>query len=140
MVFTLEFFRNEYFRRFFRRNGTQDRSVLPVREDPSTGSTTKIAERRRFERTLSERWLLGIKMAHNPELLQNIMQVIDFDIRPALNMDGGDITVVSLEGNVLSVKLQGACSCCPRASDTLKHGVEKTLREKVSEDIIIRAI
>jgi Skp family chaperone for outer membrane proteins len=46
----LEFFRNEYFRGFFR--GTQDRSVLSVREDSSTGSTTKIPERRRFKRTL----------------------------------------------------------------------------------------
>lgn len=79
-------------------------------------------------------------MAINSELLQKIIEVIDIDIRPSLQADGGDISVVSLDENVLSVKLQGACSCCPRSAETLKYGVEKTLRSLVSNNIIVRAV
>jgi len=79
-------------------------------------------------------------MIFDPKLLQKITQVIDLNIRPSLNMDGGDISIVSLEGSVLSVRLQGACSFCPRASETLKYGVEKTLRDLVSDEIIVKAV
>ena len=79
-------------------------------------------------------------MTHDPELLQTILKVIDNDIRPALNADGGDISVVSLDGNVLSVKLQGACACCPRANITLQSAVQATLRKMVSENIEIKAV
>ena len=84
--------------------------------------------------------LVGAKMTHDSELLQAILKVIDNDIRPALNADGGDISVVSLDGNVLSVKLQGACAHCPRATITLQNAVQATLRKMVSENIEIRAV
>lgn len=84
--------------------------------------------------------LVGAKMTHDSELLQAILKVIDNDIRPALNADGGDISVVSLDGNVLSVKLQGACTHCPRATITLQKAVQATLRKMVSESIEIRAV
>ncbi len=77
---------------------------------------------------------------HNPELLKEILKVIDVQIRPALNADGGDIVVMGLEGNELSVKLHGACPCCPHASITLKNGVEQTLKKLVSPDIVVKAV
>lgn len=79
-------------------------------------------------------------MVFDPALLQKITEVIDLNIRPSLNMDGGDISIVSLDGNTLFVTLQGACSHCPRAAETLKYGVEKTLRQLVSNDIIVKAV
>lgn len=79
-------------------------------------------------------------MTHDPELLQAILKVIDNDIRPALNADGGDISVVSLDGNVLSVRLQGVCAHCPRATITLQSAVQATLRKMVSENIEIKAV
>lgn len=79
-------------------------------------------------------------MEYNPELLQKIISVIDTSIRPSLNMDGGDISVISLEGNILNVRLQGACSGCPRAAETLQYGIERTLRSMVSEEIEVRAV
>jgi Fe-S cluster biogenesis protein NfuA len=79
--------------------------------------------------------------SHNSaEMLEKINDVIDTHIRPGLESDGGDISVVSLEGNVLSVKLQGACSCCPMASMTLKKGVEETLRHLVSDSLVVNAV
>ncbi|GHU17191.1 NifU family protein [Alphaproteobacteria bacterium] len=73
-------------------------------------------------------------------LLERILEIVNLNIKPSLNMDGGDISVVSLEGNKLYVKLHGACSCCPRAADTLKYGVEKTLQHFVSNDLVVVAV
>ena len=54
-------------------------------------------------------------------------------IRPMLQGDGGDIELVEIEGTVVKVRLQGACSGCPHAAMTLKQGVETRLREAVPE-------
>jgi Fe-S cluster biogenesis protein NfuA len=70
-------------------------------------------------------------------LLQRITEVVEQQIRPSLQADGGDIEIVSLEENVLSVRLRGACSSCPCAADTLKYGVQRTLNQMVSEDLVV---
>ncbi|HXJ96375.1 MAG TPA: NifU family protein [Terriglobia bacterium] len=50
-------------------------------------------------------------------------------LRPAMQADGGDVELVSVECGVVSVKLTGTCTLCPSAGMTMKHGVERTLRE-----------
>ncbi len=52
-------------------------------------------------------------------------------IRPMLQMDGGDVELVGIEGSTVKVKLTGACHGCPMAQMTLKNGVEKILKEEV---------
>jgi Fe-S cluster biogenesis protein NfuA len=52
-------------------------------------------------------------------------------IRPNLQMDGGDIEFVRLEGNDVHVRLRGACCGCPAASYTLGMGVERALKKAV---------
>ena len=54
-------------------------------------------------------------------------------IRPALQADGGDIELVSVEDGVATVKLTGACGSCPMSTMTLRMGVERVLREEVPE-------
>lgn len=83
---------------------------------------------------------MGSQLNCDPELLRAILEVIDNSIRPALNSDGGDISVVSLDGNVLSVRLHGACSGCPHASATLREAVQATLQKMVSQNIFIKAV
>ncbi|HUU23014.1 MAG TPA: NifU family protein [Phycisphaerae bacterium] len=63
------------------------------------------------------------------------VQVVIDEIRPLLQADGGDIELVSVDeaAGVVSVRLQGACKGCPGAAMTLKMGVERFLRERVSE-------
>ena len=53
-------------------------------------------------------------------------------VRPSLQADGGDVELVSVspEGTV-SVKLTGACGCCPHAQMTLKNGIENFLKQNV---------
>ena len=54
-------------------------------------------------------------------------------IRPILQRDGGDIELVSVEGGVVKVKLQGACAGCPMSQMTLKSVVEQTIKQEVPE-------
>jgi Fe-S cluster biogenesis protein NfuA len=56
-------------------------------------------------------------------------------IRPALQADGGDISLINVdEGEgVVHVQLQGACSGCPSAQMTLQMGVERAIMEEVPE-------
>lgn len=52
-------------------------------------------------------------------------------IRPAIQMDGGDIRLESVKGNTATVQLLGTCESCPLTPVTLKQGVERILRERV---------
>lgn len=61
-------------------------------------------------------------------------------IRPALQMDGGDIEVVSVEEPNLVVRLVGACHGCPSASYTLYQGVLGELKRSIPEFGELRAV
>jgi len=55
-------------------------------------------------------------------------------VRPSLQADGGDVEFVSVdEAGVVSVKLTGACDCCPMAQMTLKMGIENYLKQEVPQ-------
>ncbi|MBI2869833.1 MAG: NifU family protein [Chloroflexi bacterium] len=54
-------------------------------------------------------------------------------IRPALQMDGGDVQLVDVEDGVVTVRLTGACGSCPMSTMTLRMGVERVIREEVPE-------
>ncbi|NJB81421.1 NifU family protein [Wenyingzhuangia aestuarii] len=51
------------------------------------------------------------------------------EIRPFLLADGGDISLVSIEDNIVKVKLEGACVGCNVNQMTLKNGVEATIQK-----------
>jgi Fe-S cluster biogenesis protein NfuA len=56
------------------------------------------------------------------------------NVRPSLQADGGDVEFVSLaDDGTVSVKLTGACGCCPMSQMTLKMGIEKYLQKEVPE-------
>ena len=54
-------------------------------------------------------------------------------IRPALQADGGNIQLVSVEDGIVKVKLTGACSGCQMAQMTMTNGVERAIKEIVPE-------
>ncbi len=54
-------------------------------------------------------------------------------IRPFLQRDGGDIELVSVEGNVVKVRLRGACAGCPMSQMTIKGVVEQALKKEIPE-------
>ena len=55
-------------------------------------------------------------------------------VRPHLQADGGDVELVEItEGNVVKVRLKGACGSCPMSQMTLKMGIERLLKKEVPE-------
>ena len=64
-----------------------------------------------------------------------INKIIETQISPELRKDGGDITLVDIDGNKVLVKLRGKCSGCKNSHLTLKAFVESTLRETVDSNI-----
>lgn len=63
------------------------------------------------------------------ELTSNIEKALE-EIRPFLNSDGGDISLVSVtEGKHVTVRLEGACTSCSVNQMTLKAGVETTIKK-----------
>ena len=65
-----------------------------------------------------------------PITLEAVQEILDDMVRPALQGDGGDITLLKVEDNNIHVKLVGACSTCPSSIMTMKMGVEALLREE----------
>ncbi len=65
------------------------------------------------------------------EIENKIREILDNEIRPAVAMDGGDITFEKFEDGVVYVYLQGSCSGCPSSTATLKMGIERRLQEAI---------
>ena len=68
------------------------------------------------------------------DLTQKITDRLN-ELRVNLQADGGDLEFVSFEDNKVHVRLTGACGNCPMATMTLKQGVERYLKDKVSADL-----
>lgn len=62
------------------------------------------------------------------ELLDNIEKALS-EIRPYLLIDGGDISFVSLEDDIVNIKFHGACIGCNVNQMTLRNGVEATVQK-----------
>lgn len=62
------------------------------------------------------------------ELKQNVENALN-EIRPFLQNDGGDISLISIENNNVKVQLLGACTSCNVNQMTLKSGVEMTIKK-----------
>lgn len=71
--------------------------------------------------------------ASSGEVETRIRQVLDEEIRPAVAMDGGDITFDKYEDGVVYLFLQGSCAGCPSSTVTLKMGIETRLKELIPE-------
>jgi len=73
-------------------------------------------------------------------LLQSVVAILE-TLRPAMQADGGDVELVSVENGIVSVRLKGTCLSCPSSSLTMKHGIERTLKEKIPNIIsVIRIV
>ncbi|PZO51132.1 MAG: hypothetical protein DCF15_15180 [Phormidesmis priestleyi] len=62
----------------------------------------------------------------------NVEKVLD-ELRPYLLADGGNVELVELDGPIVKLRLNGACSSCPSSAMTLRMGIERRLREFIPE-------
>ncbi|MBK8347371.1 MAG: NifU family protein [Saprospiraceae bacterium] len=67
------------------------------------------------------------------ELVKKIKDLIDTYVKPAVEMDGGNIEFKSFHNGIVTVVLQGSCSGCPSSTVTLKSGIEGMLKRMVPE-------
>lgn len=66
------------------------------------------------------------------ELKNRVRKALD-EIRPFLKSDGGDIELIDIKDDTVTVRLQGACTGCTVNQMTLKSGVEMTIKKHVPE-------
>ncbi len=66
------------------------------------------------------------------ETRSNVEKALE-EIRPFLQSDGGDITLISIEDNTVKVRLEGNCIGCSVNQMTLKSGVEMTIKKYVPQ-------
>ena len=69
-------------------------------------------------------------MATSITVEEQVKQVLE-SIRPAIQMDGGDIEFVGIQDSRVTVRLHGTCETCPISPVTLKQGVERLLQGRV---------
>src|SRR3990170_4573253 len=74
------------------------------------------------------------------EIIEQIQDLIETRVRPAVAQDGGDIAYRGYKDGTLFLAMQGACSGCPSSAITLKRGIESLIRHYVPEVEAIEAI
>ena len=67
------------------------------------------------------------------EIVVQIKELLDTKVRPAVAMDGGDITFSDFKDGIVFLHMQGACSGCPSSTATLKAGIENMLKHYLPE-------
>ena len=73
------------------------------------------------------------------EVVKQIKELIDQRVRPAVAMDGGDISFCSFEDGVVTLQMKGACAGCPSSTATLKMGIENMLKHYIPEVVEVKA-
>ncbi len=71
---------------------------------------------------------------------EKIKKVLNEEIAPKLQVDGGDVELVGIEDNKVKVKLKGACAGCPMSQITMTSTVEEHLKSKVPEIEEVEAV
>ncbi len=72
----------------------------------------------------------------NPEIAK-INSILDETVRPALQMDGGDLQVIDYQDNTLKIYYQGACGSCPSSSMGTMKAIENLLKDQFNPEIVV---
>jgi NifU-like protein len=98
-----------------------------------------------IEKILRDVWSLKVpekptkpKKLTNLQKIALIQEIIEREIRPGLQADGGDVELIDIDGNKVIIALRGMCTGCVM-SDVTISGVQQKLRELVSDEIVIEA-
>ena len=108
-------------REFIRDFLVDGRSI--INEDASPKKSKNITQKKELKSEFSE-------------IEKKISDLIDEYVRPAVEQDGGFISLKKFEKGIVTVSLQGACSGCPSSSMTLKSGIEGLLKREMPGKIV----
>jgi Fe-S cluster biogenesis protein NfuA len=101
---------------------------MPLFHPPSAGFSVPAADNE-----------LPLDDPADAEIVDQIKDLIETRVRPAVANDGGDIIYRGFQRGVVFLQMQGACSGCPSSSATLKNGIEQLLKHYVPEVTEVRA-
>jgi len=82
----------------------------------------------------------AVKPMTNIERIRRVEEVMEKEVRPMLQADGGDIDLVDVDGRRVQVAFRGHCAWCRVRDFTLKGAVEAKLRELVDPDIVVEDV
>ncbi|WP_128254597.1 NifU family protein [Falsirhodobacter deserti] len=74
------------------------------------------------------------------DIVEQIKELLDTRVRPAVAQDGGDITFHGFDRGIVYLHMQGACAGCPSSTLTLKMGIENLLRHYIPEVLEVRPV
>lgn len=80
----------------------------------------------------------GAEVASDDPIVNQIKELLDTRVRPAVAQDGGDIIFRRFENGVVYLHMQGSCSGCPSSTATLKMGIENMLKHYIPEVAEVR--
>jgi Fe-S cluster biogenesis protein NfuA len=96
-------------------NQRADVGVPQAKENTKTAPAQPIAETTKTDTAMT---------------MESVQALFEELVRPALQDDGGDVTIVEIVDNDVYVRLQGACTSCPSANETLYNGIARLLRDE----------
>jgi NFU1 iron-sulfur cluster scaffold homolog, mitochondrial len=75
----------------------------------------------------------------NKNEITKIEEILNSTIRPSIKQDGGDLSIISYENNVLKINYEGACVGCPMAKQGTLQAIEQVLKENYNPEITVQA-
>jgi len=108
--------------------------AVPIRDAPSADAQSEQLAEQAGEALDPEKL-----SPEDRDRLDRINAALDEQVRPYLQNDGGDLYVVGLEGNRLSVHYQGACGSCPSSLSGTLAGIESLVRQ-IEPDLEVVAV
>lgn len=72
-------------------------------------------------------------------LLEQVNEIMDLHVRPALAQDGGGVEILGIDGKLITMRYHGACGGCPSAAAGTLNAIENLLQSEVDEGIQLQA-
>ena len=98
--------------------------AVPIREAPAADEQTALLVAQGAQAPALDQLSEGDR-----ERLEKINEILDEQVRPYLQGDGGDLHVIGLDGHTLTVHYQGACGSCPSSISGTLAGIESLVRQ-----------
>lgn len=74
-----------------------------------------------------------VPSADDEDVVKRIKEMLENYVKPAVEMDGGNISFRGYDKGVVNLMLQGSCSGCPSSMITLKSGIEGMMKRMIPE-------
>lgn len=73
------------------------------------------------------------------EMIRKVEEALQ-QIRPYLEADGGDVSLLEVKDNIVKLQLHGACKSCSMSMMTLKAGIEESIKRAIPQIISVEAV